>query len=148
MGRTFPQYLKNVLQEGHWILIYPEQEMWFNYRKPRPLQRGAYYYAATNNVPIISCFVEIKTTSQIKNVEFYQTKYRVHILPPIYPDPQLSPKENSLRMRDRDYQQKKQAYEAAYHEPLTYTWEANDIAGWRGQPLAPLSYQDESIGVN
>jgi hypothetical protein len=34
-------------------------------------------------------------------------------------------------MRDQDYRQKVAAYEQAFHEPLTYQWEANDIVGWR-----------------
>ena len=28
------------LQEGNCVLIYPEQSMWYNYRKPRPHKSG------------------------------------------------------------------------------------------------------------
>ena len=44
-----------------------EQEMWFNYRKPRPPKRGAYYYAAKFNVPIVSFFVEIRDMDEKEN---------------------------------------------------------------------------------
>ena len=60
MERHFYRTLNNLLvNKKEYILIYPEQEMWFNYRKPRPPKRGAYFYAAKFNVPIISCFVEM-----------------------------------------------------------------------------------------
>ncbi|MBP5270037.1 MAG: 1-acyl-sn-glycerol-3-phosphate acyltransferase, partial [Clostridia bacterium] len=38
-----------ILSRGDFILIYPEQAMWWNYDKPRPLRPGAYYYAASNS---------------------------------------------------------------------------------------------------
>ena len=60
----FPKKLAQVLSKPGWILIYPEEELWFNYRKPRPLKKGAYYYAAKFNQPIISTFTEIQATSK------------------------------------------------------------------------------------
>lgn len=131
MGREFPKHLKQVFDQGEIVMIYPEQEMWLNYRKPRPLQRGAYYYAARFQVPIISCFNEIIDTGKRDNDEFNKTRMHLHILDPIYPDSSLSVRACSLKMRDQDYRQKVAAYEKAYHEPLTYRWEAGDIVGWR-----------------
>ena len=47
MERHFYRTLNNLLvNKKEYILIYPEQEMWFNYRKPRPPKRGAYFYAS------------------------------------------------------------------------------------------------------
>ena len=43
--------------------------MWFNYRKPRNLKRGAYYYAAKNNVPIVPIFVEIQNLDEKETEE-------------------------------------------------------------------------------
>ena len=60
--REFPKIIKDILDGNNLILIYPEQEMWFNYKKPRPLKEGAYNFASQNNVPILSCFVEMKET--------------------------------------------------------------------------------------
>lgn len=66
IGNEFPKHLSAALAQNNWVLIYPEQEMWWNYRKPRKLQRGAYYFAAKQNVPVISTFVEIKDLPKIE----------------------------------------------------------------------------------
>jgi len=129
MGRHFPNIIKERLNKKQFILIYPEEEMWFNYRKPRTLKPGAYYFAARNNVPVISCFTEMIDTDEEDSEEFYKVKYVLHVLPAIYPDPELSPKENSIIMMEKDYNQKKEAYEKAYGKKLTYSFEEEDIAG-------------------
>ena len=129
MGRYFPAIIKERLNKKNYILIYPEEEMWFNYRKPRTLKPGAYYFAARNKVPVISCFTEMIDTDEEDNEEFYKVRYILHVLPPIYPDPNLSPKENSISMMEKDYNQKKEAYEKAYGKKLDYTFEPDDIAG-------------------
>lgn len=59
--------------------------MWFRYRKPRPAQRGAYYYAAKFNVPIVPCFVEIRDRRKLETPEFHRLNYVLHVLDPIYP---------------------------------------------------------------
>ena len=47
LARDFLSILKErLVDKKHAILLYPEQEMWFNYRKPRPPKGGAYFYAA------------------------------------------------------------------------------------------------------
>lgn len=131
MTGAFPELIKGILRSGQYVLIYPEQEMWFNYRKPRPLKRGAYYYAARFHVPVISCFVEQVEIKEKENDEFNKVRYVVHILEPIFPDPQKSVRENSMEMMNRDYEQKRLAYEKAYGRKLTYEFEPGDIAGWR-----------------
>ena len=131
MSGAFEDTLKKLLRNGKYVLIYPEQEMWFNYRKPRPLKRGAYYYAARFCVPVISCFVEMVEIKEKESGEFNKVRYVVHILPPIFPDPQKSVRENSVNMMNKDYEQKRQAYEKAYGRKLTYDFEPGDIAGWR-----------------
>ena len=129
MKKAFPDMLKEKLESGAFVLIYPEQEMWLNYKKPRHLKPGAYYFAAKFNVPIISCFVEIVETNEKENSEFYKTEYVLHILNPIYPDKNKTVKENSKDMMEKDYKQKKEAYEKAYGKELTYEFEKDDIAG-------------------
>lgn len=136
MERHFYRTLNNLLVNKHeFVLIYPEQEMWLNYRKPRTLKRGAYYYAAKFNVPIISCFVEMKDLKKDDTEEFKKVKYVLHILDPIYPDPDKSERENSFDMMKKDYEQKKEAYEKAYGKSLVYAFEPSDIAGWKGEAL-------------
>lgn len=130
MKNDFQKLIKDTLNKNNFILIYPEQEMWFNYRKPRNLKPGAYYYASKYNVPIISCFIEIIDKEENDNDEFKKVKYRIHILKPIYPDSDKSDKENAAWMSQRDYSQKIEAYEKAYNKKLDYKFEDDDIAGW------------------
>jgi len=130
MSDRFAPMLKELLDKNNYVLIYPEQEMWFNYRKPRPLKRGAYYYAAKFNVPVISCFVEFCDLEELDTAEFHKVQYVMHILPPIFSDPAKTVRENSIAMCMQDYRQKKMAYEAAYRKPLDYRFEPDDIAGW------------------
>lgn len=134
MDKHFHRTLNNLLvNKKEFVLIYPEQEMWFNYRKPRNLKRGAYFYAAKFNVPVISCFVEMIDKDSADTEEFNKVKYVLHILDPIYPDPEKSDRENSVIMMQKDYEQKKAAYEEAYGKKLDYTFDYSDIAGWRVQ---------------
>lgn len=134
IGNEFPKHLSNALAKNNWVLIYPEQEMWWNYRKPRKLQHGAYYFAAKQNVPVISLFIEIRDLPKIekKDSNFYETKYIVHVLQPIFPDVSLSANENAHKMMEQDYQQKVAAYEKIYGKKLNYDFTDWDIAGWRG----------------
>ncbi|WEV70941.1 lysophospholipid acyltransferase family protein [Lactobacillus sp. ESL0785] len=130
---TFPKHLHDALTQNNWVLIYPEQEMWWNYRKPRKLQRGAYYFAAKQNVPVISTFIELQTLPKLEkdHPNFYQTRYVVHVLPTIYPETSVDPNQDSKRMLKQDYQQKVATYEHIYHRNLDYTFTPWDIAGWR-----------------
>lgn len=132
LSRIFPKKLAQVLSKPGWILIYPEEELWFNYRKPRPLKKGAYYYAAKFNQPIISTFTEIQATSkrELFQRDFYKTKKILHILPTIYPNPGLKIRENMQRMAEIDYRQKKAAYEKYYQRKLTTDFSYEDIAGF------------------
>lgn len=137
MVEHFEPLLMSFLERKNLVLIYPEQEMWFNYRKPRPLKRGAYYYAAKFGVPIISCFIEIHDRKELDTPGFHRVRYILRILPTIFPDPGKTTRENSLAMCEQDYRQKMAAYEAAYQKPLDYRFEPDDIAGWIS-PIHPV----------
>lgn len=140
---TEPHYLKgefmSVLKEctdkGEFVLIYPEQEMWFNFRKPRTLKRGSYRFAAELGVPVLPCFVEIIDKKEKDAENFFKVKYRLHILPPIFPDGNLSVRENSIKMCKKDSDLKRETYEKVYGKSLTYDFDNSDIAGWAGENL-------------
>lgn len=112
------------------ILIYPEQEMWFNYRKPRPHKEGAYHFASKLGCPVVSCFVEIIDKDKLDTPDFYKTKYRLHILGVLYPDENKTDKENRKEMCKRDYEMRASAYERIYGKKLDYKFNSSDIAGW------------------
>ena len=126
---TFKNELEKVLNKGNLVLIYPEEEMWFNYRKPRPCKRGAYQFASMLDVPIISCFVEMIDLDEDDYEEFYKVKYKVHILKPLIPDKNKSDRANSIELSKKDYEQKKESYELSYDTKLDYEFSSSDIAG-------------------
>lgn len=132
LARDFLSVLKEKLVlRGEAVLLYPEQEMWFNYRKPRPPKNGAYFFSAKLNVPILSCFVEIVDTDRDDTPEFRQVKYILHVLDVLYPDPQRSVRENTELLSEQDYMLKKACYTDAYGKKLSYAFESSDIAGWK-----------------
>ena len=130
MNGAFRTLMQKHLDAGRFILIYPEQEMWFNYRKPRPQKRGAFLFAAEYNVPVVPTFVEMQDLEREVAPGFRDVRTVLHILPPIFPDPSLSARENSFAMCKADYAAKVACYEQCYHRPLTYEFTPWDIAGW------------------
>ena len=133
LAKELPALLKKSLCEnGEAVLIYPEQEMWFNYRKPRPPKIGAYRYAAKLNIPVVSCFAEIIDLDEDDTDEFKKVRYVLHVLDVLYPDADLSVRENASLLAKRDYGLKKACYESVYGKRLTYEFESSDIAGWKG----------------
>ncbi|EOS61686.1 hypothetical protein C815_00466 [Firmicutes bacterium M10-2] len=130
MRHEFIDLLEQVIRQKDYLLIYPEQEMWFNYRKPRPGKRGAYYYASKLGVPVISCFTEITDIEGMDDDHFKNVQYTIHILDPLYPDPEKSDRQNSIEMAKKDDRQRKEAYEKIYGKPLTYDFSYADIAGY------------------
>ena len=132
LAKDFPAILKErLIDKKDAVLLYPEQEMWFNYRKPRPPKNGAYFYAAKLNVPIVSCFVEIIDLNKDDNSEFKKVKYVLHILDLLYPDKNKTVRENTDYLALTDYSLKKACYERVYGKKLTYRFEDGDIAGWK-----------------
>lgn len=132
LAKDFPAILKErLIDKKDAVLLYPEQEMWFNYRKPRPPKNGAYFYSAKLNVPIVSCFVEIIDLNKDDNSEFKKVKYVLHILDVLYPDKNKTVRENTDYLALTDYSLKKACYERVYGKKLTYRFEDGDIAGWK-----------------
>ena len=121
--RTMMEFIKAVdiiLKRGDFILIYPEQSMWWNYRKPKPLKNGAFNFAARSNVPVIPIFITMEDSNIIGEDGFPIQEYIVNIDKPIYPDSSLSERENTEMMRDKNYEVWKNIYENFYGFPLEY----------------------------
>lgn len=126
--RTMIEFMKAVdiiLQRGDFILIYPEQSMWWNYRKPKPLKNGAFKLAARNDVPVIPIFITMEDSNIIGEDGFPIQEYIINIEKPIYPDENLSERENTEIMREKNYQIWKKVYEDFYKVPLEYTCDKN-----------------------
>lgn len=126
--RTMVEFMKAVdtlLQKGDFILIYPEQSMWWNYRKPKPLKHGAFKMAVRNNVPILPIFITMEDSDIIGEDGFPVQEYTVNIAQPIYPDENLSQRERTEKMLNENYESWKRIYEDFYGIPLEYTTKNN-----------------------
>ena len=122
--KTMIEFIKavdKILKNGDLILIYPEQSLWWNYKKPKPLKDGAFKLATRSNVPVVPIFITMKDSGIMGSDGFYVKEYYVYIEEPIYPNMNLSDKENINYMRDKNYAIWKKVYEDFYKIPLTYT---------------------------
>ena len=117
----FMKAVDTILQRGDFILIYPEQSMWWNYTKPKPLKIGAYKMASKNNVPVIPIFITMEDSDIIGDDGEPVQEYTVNIAKPIYPNENLSIKENTEKMREENAKVWKEIYEDFYKIPLEYT---------------------------
>lgn len=119
--KLFLEAVDVLLKRGEKILVYPEQGMWWNYRKPRPMTNGAFKFAVTSNVPILPCFITMADSDLIGTDGFPTQEYTIHILEPIYPDSKLTLRENVEYMRNKNFEMWKKIYEDTYKMPLTYS---------------------------
>ena len=80
---NFMSAADTLLRRGEAVLIYPEQGMWWNYRKPRPFKIGAFKIAVRAGVPVLPTFITMKTLSEKQAAEkmkedtfaLYKAKY-------------------------------------------------------------------------
>ena len=124
--RTMIEFMKAVdiiLERGDFILIYPEQSLWWNYKKPKPLKNGAFKLAARNNVPVIPIFITMEDSDIVGEDGFPIQEYIINIETPIYPDEELSEKKNTELMKAKNFEVWKNVYEEFYGIPLEYTTE-------------------------
>lgn len=121
--KMFLSAVSTLLKRGEKILIYPEQGMWWNYRKPRPMKSGAFSFAVKNGVPIIPVFITMEDTDVLDPDGFPVQAYTMHVLKPIYPDKNLSQKQNIEMIKDENYRVWKETYEKTYNIPLIYAEE-------------------------
>lgn len=109
-----------LLSRGERVLIYPEQAMWWNYKKPRPCKAGAYYTAVEAGVPVLPFFITLTESGDIGEDGFPIPIHTVHILPPLYPDKSLSRREAAERLAEENYAAWCRTYEEVYGIPVRY----------------------------
>lgn len=120
---TMKKFLKAIdalIARGDRILIYPEQAMWWNYKKPRPLKSGAFKLAAKTKAPIIPSFITMTPSKKDDGNGFDIPEYTVWFLKPIYPKEELSIKENTEYLKEENFKAWKELYERVYNIPLEY----------------------------
>lgn len=117
---VFMKAVNELLKRGEKILIYPEQAMWWNYRKPRPMKNGAFRLAAKSGAPVIPAFITMEETERVGSDGYKVQAYTVWFLPPIYLKEGLSEKENTEYLKNENYRVWKELYEKVYGIPLKY----------------------------
>jgi len=119
--KKFMRAITALLSRGETILIYPEQGMWWNYRKPRPMQDGAFYMAARNKAPVVPIFITMEDSETLDGDGFFVQEYTLHILPALYPEPTLSVSAAAEDMKKKNYEAWVKVYEEFYGKPLVYS---------------------------
>ncbi len=117
---NFMSAVNTLLKNGESILIYPEQGMWWNYRKPRPFKIGGFKMAYRAGVPVLPTFITMTDDVRLDESGYPIQRYTVHILPPIYPDETLGEKVGAEKMKDEAYELCKAKYKEIYGVPVTY----------------------------
>ena len=111
------------LDAGNCLLIYAEQSLWWNYRKPKPLKAGAFDIAVRRSVPVVPCFITFEDTELVGEDGFPVLRYTPHLGAPIYPDSTLSRRAAAEKMRKENEAFCREVYESVYKIPLTYMTE-------------------------
>ena len=118
--RKFLLAVDTVLKAGECVLIYPEQSMWYNYRKPKPLKIGAFDLAVRSAVPVVPTFITMADSDIIGADGEPVQEHTVHIGAPIYPDEALPRKERAEKMMRECFEYNKSVYERVYGIELKY----------------------------
>lgn len=118
--KNFLEAIEVLLARGEKILVYPEQAMWWNYKKPRPMKNGAFKFAIKNGVPVLPIFITLKESGLFSADGSPVYIYNVNISEPIYKNDELSDRENIEYIKDKNYEIWKNIYESYYGEKLTY----------------------------
>lgn len=123
--KKFLRAVETVLTTGNCVLIYPEQSLWWNYRKPKPMKPGAFDMAVKHGVPVVPCFITMEDTGFTDGDGFPVQAYTPHLGAPLRPDPTLSrpAARRALQQQAEDFCRR--TYEEVYGIPLTYTTEAS-----------------------
>ncbi len=120
--RLFSKALEEILvRQNGLVLIYPEQAMWQNYRKPRPFREGAFFYAAKLGVPIVPLFITMEDQGSLDGDGLPKQAYTIHVHPPLYPDPQKHWRQNERELLEENQRLCRETYERVYGEKLVYT---------------------------
>ena len=121
--QTMKKFIKSLdvlLKNGEKVLIYPEQSMWWNYKKPRPFKNGAFNFAVKFKVPVVPVFITMEDGNKILSDGSLSQKYTVNIGAPIFTDDALSEKENVKIIMEKNFEFCKNTYQDFYKKELRY----------------------------
>ena len=88
--QKFSEAVDTMLKKGQAVHFYPEGVMIPYYNGLRGFRKGAFHYAVKSDVPVVPMVITYhKSTSMLKK----KPVAKIHILEPVYPDSELSEKE-------------------------------------------------------
>ena len=76
--------------------------------------------AMRSRVPVLPCFITMRDTDRLGADGYPIQEHTVHISKPIYPHPDLSPRENVKYMQEENERIWREIYEREYGMPLVY----------------------------
>ena len=120
---NFTSATQTLLKRGESILIYPEQSMWWTYKKPRPFKIGGFKIAYKANVPVLPVFISMQDGEGVDEYGYPVQRHTVHILPPVYPNSTLGEKLGATKMLEETYALYKEKYESVYGKELVFDTE-------------------------
>ncbi len=123
---NFMRAIKTRVQQNYKVHVYAEEEMWLHYRKPRPLNEGAFQLAMDNNVPVIPIFFAYRENGKFREYMHLKNKITAYILPPVYADMNLSSHEAIHKMRHDVEKMQREYYEKHYNLVGTRLYEISD----------------------
>ncbi len=118
--KKFFEAIDVLLARGEKILVFPEQAMWWNYKKPRPMKNGAFRFAVKYDVPVIPIFITLKEYGTYNDDGSPVYIYNINIAEPIYRKCELSERENVEYLKNANYDVWKNIYENYYGKKLIY----------------------------
>ncbi len=124
--KKFLAAVQQVLADSNCLLIYSEQSMWWQYRKPKPQKLGAFDIAVKNNVPVVPCFITMADTDKLDADGFPVQEYTPHIGAPIWPDKNIPKQTAREKLKQQTEEFCREIYETTYGIPLTYSCESSD----------------------
>lgn len=124
--KKFLAAVQQVLADGNCLLIYSEQSMWWQYRKPKPQKPGAFDIAVKNNVPVVPCFITMADTDKLDADGFPVQEYTPHIGAPIWPDKNIPKQTAREKLKQQTEKFCREIYETTYGIPLSYSCESSD----------------------
>ena len=96
------QTIKDYLNGGGWLHIYPEGSMWEYYAPIRPLKKGAAYFAIEYNKPIIPLAFSYRKPGWFRSKVLHQiATFTLNIGEPIFPNRELDRKAMEIDLTKR-----------------------------------------------
>lgn len=94
--------IKNLLDSGGWLHIYPEGSMWEYYRYIRPFKKGIAHIARMSHKPIIPMAFSFRKAGWIRRKIFHQpAKINLCIGEPIFINEDLTPQKQEIDLLNR-----------------------------------------------